>query len=89
MEFWIEDFIDEDTQEVVAIERTSVIESYITSFEDIKCEIKKYKEELISAYIKANTKEFRLNKLLTSGKYSKILHGKVKKYKFIKDINII
>lgn len=86
---WVEDFIDEDTNEIVSIEQFAVECVILTIVTLPLCKDKKYQFDYINSYIRGNSKYYRLKKLLTIKKFNRIDNGEVKKYKGIKYKNLM
>ena len=87
VKIWYEDFIDEDNGEVVSIERSSIIDTYIARIENVPIgKSMKESEGLATSYVQAIHKNCRLGKLITYHKYHKIRRGEIKKYKNLKHL---
>lgn len=93
---WIEDFVDEDTMEVISIERHDYDNfKYVISIEIPTSKQTLLKSEIFDLcylILKIQTKDLRLNSIITKRKYTsivnKIKESNSKKYKICESLKI-
>lgn len=79
-DIFIEDFIDEDTGDVVSIERFLIKDTYIVKFYIPNCKFKADKLNAAELYLSLYFRDYRIVDIITSNKYEKIKNKEIKKY---------
>ena len=80
---FIETYMDIDTNEVINMPRTVIIGQLITKLVLPFCYGSTNKFNFIDAYLKGNSKHYKLQKILDKNKFEKIEQGLIKKYRNI------